>query len=130
METPRPASDRLVFRRLELPCRVGALPGENDTPQPLWIGLELEADLERPGRTDRLADTVDYGAVAAAVRRVTGRERPFQLLEAVAHGILQEVLSLAGVRAATVSVEKARPPLGGAVGTIAVEMRRERRIEA
>jgi len=125
METSRPVPDRLVLRRLELPCRVGADPGENRRPQPLWIGLEVETDLEVPAGTDRLGDTVDYAAVADAVQRVTGRERPFQLLEAVAHGILREVLGLDGIRAATVSVEKARPPLGDAIGTITVRMRRE-----
>ena len=128
MTTPPRTPDRLLFRRLELPCRIGAHSGEADLPQPVWVALELEVDLTEPAATDRLEDTVDYGRVAEAVAAVVARPEPYVLLEHLAASILAVSLGFARVLAAEVTVEKARPPLGPAVGHIAIRLRRERTV--
>ena len=48
----------------------GVLPEERDRAQPLEIDLDLWADLSAAGRSDDLADTVDYGAVCGRVAEV------------------------------------------------------------
>ena len=68
----------------------GALPEEQDRAQPFEIDLDVEADLSVAGASDHLADTVDYGAVAAVVAAVVGGER-FRLLERLAERVADEV---------------------------------------
>ena len=49
------------------------LPEEHQRAQPFEVDLDLELDLRPAGRSDRLADTVDYGAVTEAVAGRRGR---------------------------------------------------------
>ncbi len=89
----------------------GALPEEEDRAQPFEVDLDLAADLAGPGRTDALADTVDYGAVVAAVEKVVTGER-HRLLERLATRVADEVLAVdARIASVTVTVRKLRPPV-------------------
>lgn len=98
---------------------------ERRAPQEVRLDLILEADLEAAGRTDDLARTVDYAAVAEAVRaHVVGSQ--YRLVERLAGAVAGIVLDgFALVRAVTVRVEKpaALPP---GAGVPAVVLRRER----
>ena len=68
-------------------------------------------DLAEAGRTAALSDTVDYGAVVAAVERVVVGEH-HQLLERMAARIADDVLAVdSRIAAATVTVRKLRPPV-------------------
>ena len=62
--------DRIELRGLRLSAICGVLPEERDRPQPLELDLDLWADLSAAGRSDDLADTVDYGAVCDTVEQV------------------------------------------------------------
>ena len=104
-------TDRIELRGLRALGHHGALPGEQDQPQPFEIDLDIEADLGRAGETDALADTVDYGAIAAAATGVVGGER-WKLLERIAQRIADEVLAADHrVSAVAVTVRKLRPPV-------------------
>jgi dihydroneopterin aldolase len=103
----------------------GALPEEQERPQPFEVDLDVEADLRRPGQTDDLADTLDYGAITAAVEHVitTGR---FVLLERLAAEIAATVLGDERALAVTVTVRKLRPPVPQHLDTSGVRIRRTR----
>jgi dihydroneopterin aldolase len=89
----------------------GALPEEKERAQPFEVDLDLAVDLAAAGRTDSLADTVDYGAVAATVERVVTGER-HRLLERLATRIADDVLAAdPRITSATVTVRKLRPPV-------------------
>jgi dihydroneopterin aldolase len=89
----------------------GALPEEQDRAQPFEVDVTLAADLSPAGTSDDLADTVDYGAVAATVAAVVTAEH-HQLLERLATRIADDVLALdARITAVTATVRKLRPPL-------------------
>jgi len=89
----------------------GALPEEQDRAQPFEVDLDLAVDLAPAGATDRLVDTVDYGAVAAVVARVVGGES-HRLLERLATRIADDVGALdPGIASVTVTVRKLRPPV-------------------
>jgi len=65
--------DRIELRGLRALGTHGVLPEERDRPQPFEIDIDMEVDLRRAGRSDHLADTIDYGAVAeAAAAAVAG----------------------------------------------------------
>ncbi len=89
----------------------GALPEERDRAQPFEVDVEVEADLAAAGATDVLADTIDYGALAASVDRVVAGEH-HRLLERLAARVADEVLAVdAGITSVTVTVRKLRPPV-------------------
>ena len=89
----------------------GALPEEQDRAQPFEVDLDVTAPLAEAGRTDALVDTVDYGAVVAAVGRIVERES-HQLLERLASRIADDVLALdSRITSVTVTVRKLRPPV-------------------
>ena len=61
-------NDTILLEGLRLECILGDLPHERTFPQELFLDLELTCDELPATRTDALADTVDYVAVAERVR--------------------------------------------------------------
>jgi dihydroneopterin aldolase len=103
--------DRIRLAGLRLLGVPGALPEELGRPQPFEVDVDLVADLTGAGRTDSLADTVDYGAVVAAVERIVVGEN-HRLLERLATRIADDVLEVdPRITAVTVTVRKLRPPV-------------------
>jgi len=97
--------DRIELRGMSFQGRHGVRTAERERPQEFKVDIEVEADLAEAGRTDRLADTVDYTAVRAAAREVIEGE-PRKLLESLASAIAQRVLALPGVESVSVRVAK------------------------
>jgi 7,8-dihydroneopterin aldolase/epimerase/oxygenase len=91
----------------------------------LSVDVTLELDLEKSGRSDRMADTIDYGAVHQMVIRV-GRGRSYKLLEAFSRKLLDELLEGFPIDKATVRVRKETPVLDGIVDAVGVQMTRAR----
>jgi dihydroneopterin aldolase len=103
----------------------GVLPEERQRAQPFEVDIDIEADLADAGRSDALADTVDYAAVADVVV-VEVRGRHADLLEHLADRIALRVLEVAGGRGASVSVtvRKLRPPLPVDLSSVSVTITR------
>jgi FolB domain-containing protein len=120
-----PSPDLIQLRGLRAMGICGALPEEQDRPQPIEVDLDVEVDLSPAGASDQLDDTLDYGAIAAAVEGVISTER-FTLLERLAVRLTEVVLVDPRARAATVTVRKLRPPVPQHVETSGVTIRRER----
>src|SRR5437879_12609715 len=83
--------------------RHGVRPAEREQPQDFKVDIEVEADLAAAGRTDRLADTVDYTAVRAAARDVIEGES-MERLEAMASASGARVIAMTGVESVPVPV--------------------------
>ena len=117
--------DRIQLRGLRVSGICGALPEERERAQPFEIDLDVEADLSTAGRSDDLADTLDYGALAAGVEHLVATGR-FTLLEAMAASIADQVLVDPRAQAVTVTVRKLRPPVPQHLETSGVSIRRSR----
>jgi dihydroneopterin aldolase len=103
----------------------GVLPEEQVRAQPFEVDLEVEADLSVAGASDRVEDTIDYGALAErAVLVVTGQH--FQLLERLAQRIAEVVLEDPRAVSVTVAVRKLRPPVPVDLATAGVRITRAR----
>ena len=121
------AGDRIELRGLRVLARVGVLPFEQEQDQPVEIDLDLLADLGAAGASDDLADTIDYGAVCAAVEHDAVRAAPVALLERLAARVAEVVLGLDDrIAAVDVSVRKLRPPVAQHLATSGVRLHRER----
>jgi len=118
--------DRIELRGLRALGICGALAEEQDRIQPLEVDLDVHLDLTVAGTGDDLADTVDYGALCAAVERVVTTER-FQLLEALAQRVSDVVLDDDRIGSVTVAVRKLRPPVPQLLESSGVRIRRQRR---
>jgi len=88
----------------------------------LDVDVTLELDTARAETTDRLADTVSYDDVEAAVRKVV-EDESFRLLEALAARVAETCVTRFGATRATVRLTKQNLawPTGGRV---AVEVTR------
>lgn len=116
--------DRIRLAGLRLLGVHGALPEEQVRAQPFEVDLDLVADLAQAGRTDSLADTVDYGAVVAATQRVVVGEG-HRLLERLATRIADDVLTVdPRITSVTVTVRKLRPPVPADLAWVEVMMTR------
>jgi dihydroneopterin aldolase/2-amino-4-hydroxy-6-hydroxymethyldihydropteridine diphosphokinase len=117
--------DHIQLRGLRAVGTHGVLPEERQRAQPFEVDIDIEADLTEAGRSDDLADTVDYGAIALLVAaEVEGRHA--DLLEHLADRIACAVLAVAGGRATAVSVtlRKLRPPLPVDLSSVSVSVTR------
>lgn len=102
--------DRIELRGLRVMGRHGVLREEHERAQPFEVDLAVELDLGLAGRSDDLADTLDYAAlVDAAAGVVAGAHQA--LLETLAERIAGAVSEDRRVLAVAVSVRKLRPPV-------------------
>ena len=90
----------------------------------VYVDVEVEADLSVAGRSDDLADTVDYVRCYGIVRDIVEREQ-HHLLEAIAERIAASLLAEPRADAVLVRVAKV-PPMPGTLERCAVVLRRDR----
>ena len=120
------ARDRIEIRDLRVVGVHGVLPEEQERAQPFSVDIVAWLDMSAAQRSDALADTVDYGALAHVAADVVG-QRSYQLLEALA-GRLADALLITDSRleAVEVTVRKLRPPLPLDVASTGVAVLRTR----
>ncbi len=119
-----PGRDRIEIRDLRVVGVHGVLPEERERAQPFSLDIVAWVDMAAAQRSDDLADTVDYGALAQTAADVVGRQS-FRLLEALA-GRLADTLLISDSRleAVEVTVRKLRPPLALHVASTGVRVLR------
>jgi dihydroneopterin aldolase len=94
---------RIELKGLELHGFHGALDWERERGQSFLFDVELEVG--EAGSSDRLEDAVDYRDVAACVKHVSDA-RVYQLLEALAAAVADELLARFPVESVSVRVRK------------------------
>jgi dihydroneopterin aldolase len=122
----RPA-DVIELRGLRVLGTHGVLAEEQHRAQPFEVDVDLEVDLRRAGQSDDLADTIDYGAVTAAVAAVLAGPHA-ALLEHLAERIAAAALASGAphATAVTVTVRKTRPPVPFELASAGVTIHRRR----
>ena len=92
--------DRIFIEGLRVACVIGTGEEERKRAQEITIDVCLHLDLEEPGRSDRLEDTVDYGSLAEEITAMA-ESSSFQLLERLQNRVREE--------AATPGTDATRP---------------------
>ena len=95
------STTRLFLSGIRASGHHGARPGEKDEPQEIVVDLDLEVEVAQ----DAIGATADYRGVTEAVRAVV-RDRSFDLIEAMARAIADEVASIDHVIRVTALVHK------------------------
>lgn len=116
--------DRIELSGLVVRGTHGVFEHERRDGQDFVIDLVIWADLGPAGRSDDLADTIDYGGVADAVVEVVGGP-PVDLIETVAHRISDRVLATdPRIGRVRVTVHKPEAPIPHRFGDVAVVITR------
>lgn len=113
--------DRVSLLGLSLRTTIGVHPEERRVFRDLEADVRLSVDLRAAGRSDDLADTVDYASLAERLRAVSAASR-FRLLEALAEALAAVAFSDPRVSAAEIALRKP-----GAVPDALAEVRIVRR---
>jgi len=116
--------DRIMLQGMSFSGRHGVGAAEREHAQRFKVDVEVEVDLSEAGRTDRLADTIDYRQVRAIAKETIEGES-VKLIETLATRIADGVLALPKVRAVTVRVAK-RPSSMSPIEAAAVHISRTR----
>lgn len=118
-------TDRIAITGLRVFGRHGVLPHEEVEGQVFVVDVRLSLDLAAAGRTDRLSDTIDYGALARVVHDRVASER-WDLIERVAERVAEVALEDPRVDEVEVTVHKPDAPISLEFDEVAVTIRRGR----
>lgn len=117
--------DEIALTGLRAFAHHGVFDYERADGQEFVIDVVLGFDLERPGKSDLLEDTIDYGELAGAiVDRV--RDETWNLIERVALRVAELVLEDDRVDTVSVTVHKPEAPIEVGFDDVAVTIKRQR----
>jgi len=97
--------DKIIIRNLVARGIIGVTELERKEPQDILVNIELFANLEKCGKSDRIADTVNYESVAEEALKIGGTGHR-QTVEALAEDIAEMCLAKKMVQKVIVRVEK------------------------
>ena len=87
------------------------------------VDVTIDTDLEKPAKSDRLEDTLNYQKIYQIVRFEMTKKS--HLLENIASRILDALYStFSTIRSATVKISKLNPPIGGKMDCVSVTLTR------
>lgn len=121
----RITADRITLRGLRVFGRHGVLPAEHRDGQEFLIDAVLWLDTAAAARTDDLARTVDYGALANELSAIAAGE-PVDLIETLAQRLAAACLAHDLVRQAEITVHKPSAPIAVPFADVAVTITRRR----
>lgn len=118
-------ADRIELRGLKIRGYHGVFDFERANGQDFLVDVALDVDTVVASRSDDIADTVDYGALAANIAGIVGGE-PVNLIETLADRIAHACLGDPRVHAVTVSVHKPNAPIPLTFSDVIVTVNRSR----
>lgn len=121
------ATDRIFIRDLLVRCILGVEEGERREKQDVVVQVDLWVDLHKAGRSDALADSVDYSVLKRRILQATEGTQ-YRLIEALAQRIADECLKDPRIECVKVAVEK--PGVLRFARTVGVEIIRRSRISS
>ena len=115
--------DTIFISELKVKTKLGVPAWERMLAQTIVLDIEIGYDLSKAGKSDAIADTIDYGAIVARIH-ATLKEHSFQLVEALAEHICQLILKEFKAESVKVKVEK--PAILPGLKALGVVIERER----
>ncbi len=103
----------------------GISAAERQTGRRFEVDVELVVDMNKPAKSDKLRDTVNYTQVYRTVEGLVEQNR-FALLETIAVRLANQILKKFRSKEVTVRVRKKIPPVPGNLDHIEVEVKRKR----
>ena len=117
--------DRIELRGLRVRGRHGVYEHKRRDGQDFVVDIIVWMDLTAAARSDRLEDTLDYGALAQRAAAIVGGP-PCDLIEAVAGRVADDVFADVRVQSVEVVLHKPQAPIPLEFADVAVVARRSR----
>ena len=117
--------DKIILKGIRFHGYHGVEEAERQLGQKYEIDLELMTDLSAAGKTDDLAQTIDYAQVVQLVIEI-GTGQSFQLFEALAETIAETILAQFQIKEIRIAVKKLSPPIEPRLAYAGVEIHRKR----
>ncbi len=105
-------------------CYHGISAAERQTGRRFEVDVELMVDMDKPARTDKLKDTVNYTEVYRIVEQIV-LQNSFALLETIAVRLANQILKKFKPKEVVIRVRKKIPPVPGNLDHIEVEVKRK-----
>jgi dihydroneopterin aldolase len=87
------------------------------------VSVTIDADLEKPAKSDKLEDTLNYQKAFQIVKLEMTKKS--HLLENIASRILDALYAnFSIIKSATVKISKMNPPMGGKVDCVSITLSR------
>ena len=119
-------TDTIFVSGLLIHAHHGVMAHEEKVGQRFVIDLELATDLGTASRSDKLADTVNYGAIVDTTTEVF-TQRSYRLIEAAAGAVADAILAkFVKVSAVRITVRKPHAPIAAIFGDAGVTLSRRR----
>ncbi len=115
--------DQIFIRGLALEATIGVHAYEQPLRQRLFLDIEIAVDLAPAAASGRLADTIDYKAVAEALQALA-QERSYALVETFAEAAARLILDGYGARRVRIALTK--PGAVRGVSSVGVVLERAR----
>lgn len=117
---------KIIIRNMKIYGHHGVEPWEKEKGQFFYFDIEMGANLEKAGDSDKLEDTVDYSKVYGLVKHIVQSTR-FQLMEkltkTIAKAILQKYDMIESVK---ICAKKPEAPIDGEFDWVGIEIELER----
>ena len=97
--------DSIFLEQVKLKVRLGVPAWERVMPQTIVLDISMDYDLAAAGKSDAIADTIDYGAVIGRLNESLQASQ-FQLVEAIAEHVCHLILKEFGAKRVKVKVAK------------------------
>ncbi len=121
--------DCITIRDLHLRCIIGIADWERNTRQDVLVHLTLFADLAQAGRSDAIADTINYKTLTKRIIALV-EGSSFALIEALATVVADLCLEEPRVRRVRVEVEKPGAPRSARTVGVCIERQNHRKEQA
>ena len=115
--------DKVYIKGLQLYTLIGVYDFEREAKQRVILDIELDADLQKAGRSDNVADTLDYGKIAQRLAAVADTSQ-YQLLEALGEKIATVLLDEFATSKVCLTINK--PDILDNVSAVGVRLTRSR----
>jgi dihydroneopterin aldolase len=115
--------DTIFISELKVKTKLGVPAWERMVAQTIILDIEIGYDLAPAGKSDAIADTINYGAVVARIHQ-TLKEHSFQLVEALAEHVCQLIFKEFG--ALSVKIKVAKPAILPALKALGVVIERSK----
>jgi dihydroneopterin aldolase len=97
--------DKVYINGLQLYTLIGVYDFERHAKQRVIVDIELQANLQKAGKSDQVTDTLDYGKIAERMAEIANNSS-YQLLEALAENMANTILDEFATSSVTLTLNK------------------------
>ena len=105
MDKGKKITRKIVFKEINIPCRIGVYEHEKKHPQRIIISIELELSNTVEPTNDRIDETLNYDLIYREIKKISSSQH-FNLVETLTYRIFIYLKKLEKVSNLRISVSK------------------------